>query len=103
MLTEQEALECFNAIVNAQQAHHAICQHFANRPSTVEERKANTGHITYGITLASMVQLAVSFAKSDWDTYFAGKEPQPTWRKHDVSTYVEQIVDLIMENKDRFQ
>ena len=101
-LTEQEAVECFDAIVNCQRAHRAICQHFLNPPSTVEERKTRTGHITYGVTLASMVKLAVCFAKSDWDTNFSGKEPQPTWRRHDVSTYLEQIVDLCMENKERF-
>jgi len=50
-----------------------------------------------------MVKLAVAFAKSDWDTNFSGKEPQPTWRRHDVSTYLEQIVDLCMEHKDQFQ
>lgn len=103
MLTDQEALDCFNYITNTRKAYKAICQHFAHRPSQaggIVPPCASTG---YGITLASMVNLAVAFAKSDWDTHFAGKEPQPTWRRHDVSTYYEQIVDLCMEHKDQFQ
>lgn len=102
MLTEQEALDCFNYICSCQKAHRCICQHFANPLSTVEERKKQTGHISYGITLVSMSKLAIAIAKGDWDTNFSGKEPMPKWRNHDWSTYIEQIVDLCMENKERF-
>lgn len=104
MLSEEEAVACFDYIVNCQKAHRAICAHFAHKPSAA-------GGVTVplfptkdsGVTLASMVMLAVSFAKCDWDNNFLGREPQPTWRRHDCSTYYEQIVDLIMEHKDQFQ
>lgn len=98
MLTEQEALACFNYLVNCEKAHRCICQHFANKPSS-----ANGGFRTYGVTLLSMTKLAVAIAKSDWDTHFSAKEVQPLWRRHETSTYVEQIVDLCMENQERFQ
>lgn len=101
MLTEQEALACFDYICSCQKAHRCIVQHFANPLSTVEERRKDTGHISYGVTLVSMIRLALAFAKSDWDNNFSGKEPQPRWRLPDDDV-VEQLVDLIMENKERF-
>ena len=108
MLTEQEAIACFDYICSCEKAHRSICQHFKHRPSAVPtlppgQYSTSTPEVFFGVTLASMVDLAVRFARSDWDTNFTGKESQPTWRRHDTSTYVEQIVDLIMENKERFQ
>ena len=87
MLTEEEAVACFDYIVNCRKAHTAICTHFCN------PRK---------YALIPLVKYAVSLAKADWDSNFQGREPHPTWRRHDASTYYEQLVDLILERKERF-
>lgn len=87
MLTEEEAVACFDYIVNCRKAYTAICTHF------VDPRKYK---------LIPLIKLAVHHAKADWDSNFLGKEPQPTWRRHDASTYYEQLVDLIIEHKDQF-
>lgn len=92
MLTEPEALACFDYICSCQKAHRCICQHFTHKPSLADA----------GVTLLSMTKMAIAIAKSDWDSNFSGKEDMPRWRNHDWSTYVEQIVDIIMENKGRF-
>jgi hypothetical protein len=90
MLTEEEAVQCFDGIVNCKEAYDSICEYFRQpmRPRAVP--------------LVNFVKKAVFFAKLDWNKHFSGREPQPAWRRHDVITYQEQIIDLVMEHEEQF-
>jgi hypothetical protein len=54
------------------------------------------------VPLVNFIKKAVFFAKLDWNKHFSGREPQPAWRRHDVTTYQEQIIDLVMEHEEQF-
>ena len=89
MLTEEEALECFDYIRNTAIAYAAVCAYFRQpRPKAVP--------------LINHFKHAVFLAKADWDLNFRGKEPMPLWRRHDPESYKEQLIDLIMENEEQF-
>lgn len=101
MLTEAEVQECLDYILSCQMAYNYISNHFRYPPSKAE--RCPDGRLGFGVSLMSMTKEAIAHAKRDWSVNFRDKECVPAWCSTSRDDYLEQLIDLIIENKERFQ